>query len=93
MSLWVEKDKMLLAFDVMKISFTNGQRKKEKEVYLKPSDYNQSTPRAKEIRSNGLALGYERPVDPCLARGSAKYITLAGTYGGERFNSQCYKKT
>lgn len=97
---WVEKDKMLLASDVMKNIIYKWSAVKGKEVYLQPSGYTQSTSRGKELGSNGLSLdNKDRLViaqhgdrrialmDASVSHPKPKYITLAGTYEGKKFNS------
>lgn len=97
---WVEKEKMLLASDVIKNIVYKWTPEKGKEVYLQPSGYTQSTPRGKELGSNGLALDTEGRLilsqhgdrrialmDAPVNQPKPNYITLAGTYNGKKFNS------
>lgn len=97
---WVEKDKMLLASDVMKNIIYKWTAAKGKEVYLQPSGYTLSTPRGKELGSNGLSLdnkdnlviaqhGDRRiaRMDASVSNPKPKFITLADSYEGKKFNS------
>src|SRR5690606_16920504 len=99
-TVWVEKEKMLLVSDVMKNIIYKWTAEKGKEVYLQPSGYTQSTPRGKELGSNGLALDTKDRLiisqhgdrrialmDAPLSQPTPNYITLAGTYDGKKFNS------
>lgn len=98
--LWVEKHKMLLWSDVPRDTVWKWTEKGGKEVYLTPSGYTGSTPRKGEKGSNGLLLdpwgnlvlcmcGDRRMarMDAPLDAPKPKFVTLAGSYEGRKFDS------
>jgi gluconolactonase len=98
--LWVEEYKMLLWSDVPRDTIWKWTEKNGKEVYLSPSGYTGSTPRKGEKGSNGLILDPKGNLVLCMcgdrrmARMEAplnapksKFVTLAGSYGGRKFDS------
>ena len=71
-----------------------------KEVYLTPSGYTDTIPRGGEMGSNGLTLDKDGNLVLCqhgnrqmarmdapLDKPAAKYISIANTYNGKKFNS------
>ncbi len=97
---WIEKQKMLLASDVMKNIIYKWTAEKGKEVYLQPSGYTQPGTRGHELGSNGLSLDHKgrlliaqhgdrriARMDALLAQPKPHYVTVAGDYGGKKFNS------
>jgi gluconolactonase len=99
--LWIEKKNMLLFSDVPKNTIYKWTEAKGKEIYLKPSGYTDSIPSiCKEPGSNGLILDSDGNLVLCqhgdrrmarmdapLDKPSAKFITLADKYNGNRFSS------
>ena len=97
---WVEKYKMLLFSDVPRDTIFKWTEKKGKEVYLTHSGYTGTIPRGGEMGSNGLTLDNKGNLVLCqcgnrqmarmdapLNKPVAKYITLANSYNGKKFNS------
>ena len=98
--LWIAKRKMLLFSDVPRNTIYQWTEKKGVQVYLKPSGYTDTIPRGGETGSNGLTLDKKGRLILCqhgdrrIARMDAhvdhpksKFITMAGSYSGKRFNS------
>jgi len=98
--LWVEKHKMLLWSDVPRDTIWKWTEKGGKQVYLTPSGYTGNIPRKGEKGSNGLLLdpagnlvlcmcGDRRmaKMDAPLHAPRPKFITLAGSYEGRKFDS------
>jgi len=98
--LWLEDKKMLLFSDIPPNTIYSWSEEKGKQVYLTPSGYTDTIKRGGEVGSNGLTLDDkgrlvlcqhgDRQVavmDASLDQPSAKYISLAKTYNGKRFNS------
>jgi len=97
---WVESQKMLLFSDVPRDTIYKWTEEKGKEVYLTPSGYTDTIPRGGEMGSNGLTLDKNGNLVLCqcgnrqiarmdapLDKPAAKYISLANSYDGKKFNS------
>ncbi len=92
---WDRKGRFLLFSDVPQNTVFKWQEGKGVSVFLKPSGYTGSIPRAGEPGSNGLLLDRDGRLVLCqhgdrrVARleSDGKFTTLAGTYMGKRFNS------
>ncbi|MET0392124.1 MAG: SMP-30/gluconolactonase/LRE family protein [Chitinophagaceae bacterium] len=97
---WVESQGMLLFSDVPRDTVFKWTEEKGKEVYLTPSGYTDTAKRGGEMGSNGLLLDQQGRLVLCqcgnrqMARMDAPigqpapgYVTLAGRYKGQRFNS------
>ncbi|MDP4261431.1 MAG: SMP-30/gluconolactonase/LRE family protein [Bacteroidota bacterium] len=97
---WVESQKMLLFSDVPRDTIFKWTEGKRKEVYLTPSGYTDTVKRGGEMGSNGLTLDREGRLVLCqcgnrqIARMDApidkpepKYVSLANSYKGKKFNS------
>jgi len=98
--LWLPASKTLIFSDVPKNivwawAETGGLKK-----YLKPSGYTGAVPRTGEMGSNGLALSPDNQLLLCqhgdrrvaamnamLTAPKPEFITLAGDFGGKKFNS------
>ena len=98
--LWVEKEQMLLFSDVPANTIYKWTKQKGKEVYLKPSGYTSTVKRGGETGSNGLMLNSKGQLVLCqhgdrrvalmnasLQKPEPKFVTLAGSYQGKKFNS------
>jgi gluconolactonase len=98
--LWIEESQMLLFSDVPKNTVYKWTETKGKEIYLMPSGYTGATPRGGELGSNGLARMATGQLVLCqhgdrrvarleapVQNGKPQFSTLAGSYGGRRFNS------
>lgn len=98
--LWVESQQMLLFSDVPRDTVFKWTAAKGKEVYLTPSGYTDTIKRGGEMGSNGLLIDRQGRLVLCqhgnrqMARMDApldhpapKYISLAHTYMGKKFNS------
>jgi len=98
--LWIESQKMLLFSDVPTNIIYKWTEEKGKEIYLTPSGYTGTEKRGGEMGSNGLVLdpggnlvlcqhGNRQMVkmDAPLDKPEAKYIIVAGSFNGKRFNS------
>ena len=98
--LWLEKEQMLIWSDVPKNTIYSWKEGEGASVYLQPSGYTSDVPRSGETGSNGLLLspagklvlcqhGDRRMamMDAPLSAPGAKFITVAGQYEGQRFNS------
>lgn len=98
--LWLEKEKMLLFSDIPRNTVYKWTEQKGAEVYLRPSGYTDSATRGGETGSNGLLLDRNGHLVLCqhgdrrIARMMAplksplpRFATLAGHYGGKKFNS------
>jgi gluconolactonase len=98
--LWVEKGGYLLFSDIPPNKIMKWSEAKGLELYLQPSGYTGTVPRAGEPGSNGLLLdkngnlvlcqhGDRRiaRMDAPLDRPAPKFITLADRYEGKRLNS------
>ena len=97
---WIEKHNMLLFSDVPVNTVYKWTAKKGKEVYLNPSGYTGTLKRSGEMGSNGLITDREgrlvlcqhgnrqmARMDATLDKPEAKFIGIASTYQGRRFNS------
>jgi len=97
---WVESLKMLLYSDIPPNSIYKWTEEHGKELYLKPSGYTGSTPRAGEPGSNGLILDKDGRLVLCqhgdrrmavmnsaLGQPEAKFTTIADNYMGKKLNS------
>lgn len=97
---WVEKYKMLLFSDVPRDTIFKWTEEKGKEFYLTPSGYTDTIKRGGEMGSNGLTLDKDgnlvlcqcgnrqmAKMDAVLDKPLAKYLTIAGSYNGKKFNS------
>jgi gluconolactonase len=97
---WVKSENFLLFSDIPKNSIMRWDEKSGARLYLKPAGYTGKVPRGGESGSNGLALDKQGRLILCqhgdrrLARldsdwdkPEAKYVTLADSYEGKRFNS------
>lgn len=98
--LWVESEKMLLYSDIPPNKIFKWTEAKGKELYLTPSGYTGTIPRAGEPGSNGLLLNKEGKLVLCqhgdrrmalmdaeLKAPAAKFISLADNYQGKKLNS------
>lgn len=98
--LWVKSHNMLLWSDVPRDTIYKWTEEKGREVYLTPSGYTDTIPRGGEMGSNGLLLDKNGQLVLCqcgnrqMARMDApldqpapKYISLANSYQGKKFNS------
>lgn len=97
---WVENQQMLLFSDVPRDTIFKWTEEKGKEVYLTPSGYTDTVKRGGEMGSNGLILDSDGNLVLCqhgnrqmarmdapLNKPEAKYIPIANTYKGKKFNS------
>lgn len=97
---WVEQQKMLLFSDVPQNIIYKWTESKGKEIYLTPSGYTGTIPRAGEKGSNGLTLTKNGKLLICmdgdrrLATMSADFknpkpvfVTMTNNYNGKKFNS------
>lgn len=98
--LWVEQNKMLLFSDVPRNTIYKWTEEKGKEVYLTPSGYTGTVARGGETGSNGLLLDKDNNLVLCqhgnrqmarmdtpLDKPGAKFISIANSYNGKKFNS------
>jgi gluconolactonase len=98
--LWVESQKMLLFSDVPRDTIFKWTEENGKEVYLTPSGYSDTIKRGGEMGSNGLTLDNNgnlilcqhgnrqvAKMDAPLDKPAPKYIALATSYNGKKFNS------
>lgn len=98
--LWIESEKMLLFTDVPTNTIYKWTAEKGAEVYLTPSGYTGTIPRAGEPGANGLALDDEGNLILCqhgdrriammntpVGKPSADFTTLSDKYNGKRLNS------
>ncbi len=93
--MWDRKGRFLLFSDVPQNTVFKWQEGKGVSVFLKPSGYTGSIPRAGEPGTTGLLLDRDGRLVLCqhgdrrVARleSDGKFTTLAGTYMGKRFNS------
>lgn len=98
--LWIEKEQMLIFSDVPQNTIYKWTEDHGKELYLTPSGYTDTAKRGGETGSNGLTLDNNGNLILCqcgnrqLARMDAplnapavKYIPIANTYIGRKFNS------
>jgi gluconolactonase len=98
--LWLEKEKMLLFSDVPANIIYKWTEAKGKEVYLQPAGYTGGRERGGFLGPNGLLLSTDRQLLICqhgdrriarmdapLNSPRAKFVTIAGTYDGKKFNS------
>lgn len=98
--LWIEKNKMLIWSDVPRDTIYKWTEEKGKELYLTPSGYTDTIPRGGEMGSNGLTLDNDgnliltqcgnrqiARMDAQLDKPAPKYISLANSYNGKKFNS------
>ncbi len=98
--LWIESEKMLLFTDVPTNTIYKWTAEKGAEVYLTPSGYTGTIPRAGEPGANGLALDDEGNLILCqhgdrriammntpVGKPSADFTTLSDKYHGKRLNS------
>ncbi|HVF97276.1 MAG TPA: SMP-30/gluconolactonase/LRE family protein, partial [Flavisolibacter sp.] len=98
--LWIEKSKMLLFSDVPRNTIYKWTEKGGAEIYLHPSGYTDTAKRGGETGSNGLTVDNQGALVLCqhgdrrLARMEApinkpspKFVSLATTYLGKKFNS------
>lgn len=97
---WIEKNKILLFSDVPMNTIYKWTEEKGKEIYLTPSGYTDTAKRGGEKGSNGLTLDNQGNLVLCqdgnrqmarmdapLDKPAARFITLANTYHGKKFNS------
>ncbi len=98
---WIESEKMLLFSDVPENIVYSWTEKDSIQVFLRPSGYTGAgDSNSREEGSNGLALSPDGRLVLCqhgdrrlaildapLNDPKVRYITLAGTYEGNRFNS------
>jgi gluconolactonase len=97
---WIESHKMLLFSDVPRDTIFKWTEENRKEVYLTPSGYSDTVKRGGEMGSNGLLLDKDGSLVLCqhgnrqlarmdapLDKPAAKYIPLAKSYKGKKFNS------
>jgi gluconolactonase len=97
---WVKSGNFLLFSDIPKNSIMRWDEKSGSRLYLKPAGYTGKDPRGGESGSNGLVLDKQGRLILCqhgdrrVARldspwdkPQAKYVTLADTFEGKRFNS------
>ncbi|MDB4923785.1 SMP-30/gluconolactonase/LRE family protein [Mucilaginibacter sp.] len=98
--LWVESHRMFLFSDVKKNVIYKWTREKGREVYLSPAGYTGSVPRGGELGSNGLCLNLKGQLVICqdgdrvvsvmdapLDKPRPKFIKIASTYKGKKFDS------
>ena len=98
--LWIEKQNMLLFSDVPRNTIYQWTEKKGTAVYLTPSGYTDSSKRGGETGSNGLLLDPGNNLVLCqhgdrrmakmiapVNRPAPKFLSIAGTWQGKRFNS------
>ncbi|HEV7331197.1 MAG TPA: SMP-30/gluconolactonase/LRE family protein [Flavisolibacter sp.] len=98
--LWIESAGILLFSDVPRNTIYKWTEAKGTEVYLSPSGYTGNAKRGGETGSNGLTLDQDGRLVLCqhgdrrMARMDApihlpqpRFITLAGTFQGKKFNS------
>ena len=98
--LWIESEKMLLFTDVPTNTIYKWTAEKGAEVYLTPSGYTGTIPRAGEPGANGLALDEVGNLILCqhgdrriammntpVGKPSADFTTLSDKYNGKRLNS------
>ena len=97
---WIESHQMLLFSDVPRDTVYKWTEEGGKEVYLTPSGYTGTTKRGGEMGSNGLLIDKEGHLVLCqhgnrqvarmealMEKPEAKYVSIAGTYQGKKFNS------
>ena len=97
---WVESQKMLLFSDVPRDTIFKWTEENRKEVYLTPSGYTDTVKRGGEMGSNGLTLDNKgnliltqcgnrqiARMDAPLDKPAVKYIPIANSYKGKKFNS------
>jgi gluconolactonase len=97
---WIEAEKKLLYSDIPQNRIFQWTEEKGSAVYLKKSGYTGSVSRGGESGSNGLLLDKQGRLVLCqhgdrriammdadLDKPRARFITLADTYNGKRFNS------
>lgn len=97
---WVDEGKYLLFSDIPPNRIYQWSAEEGLKLYLTPSGYTDDKPRGGEVGSNGLLLDLQGRLVLCqhgdrrLARMDAalsnplpKYITLADSWQGKRFNS------
>ena len=98
--LWLPKQGKVIFSDVPNNSIFEWSEQEGLKLYLKPSGYTDTIARGGETGSNGLLLDQEGKLVLCqhgdrrMARmaapvdnPAAEFETLAGTWGGKRFNS------
>ncbi len=98
--LWIEKEHMLIFSDVPQNTIYKWTEEKGKEIYLTPSGYTDTAKRGGETGSNGLTLDNAGNLILCqcgnrqiarmdapLNKPSAKFVSIANTYAGKKFNS------
>ena len=99
-TLWVEKEKMLLFSDIPNNRVMKWTKEKGAEVYLSPAGYTGTAPRGGESGSNGLLLNNKGQLVLCqhgdrrialmdapLDKPQPKFITLADSHNGKKFDS------
>lgn len=97
---WIPGTQTLLFSDVPENKIYQWKEGKEPRVYLDPSGYTSSAPKAGETGSNGLALDATSNLVLCqhgdrrvarmaaaVTRPESSFETLADNYQGKRFNS------
>lgn len=97
---WIPEQKMLLFCDIPPNKIFKWTEEKGTELYLSPSGYTGSTPRAGEPGSNGLLINHEGKLVLCqhgdrrlavmnaaLTSPAPDFTTIADGYQGKRFNS------
>jgi gluconolactonase len=98
--LWIADHKMLIFSDVKRNVIYKWTKEKGKEVYLKSSGYTGTIPRGGEMGSNGLGLNIKGELVICqdgdrvvsvmdapLNKPTAKFIKIATSYKGKKFDS------
>jgi gluconolactonase len=97
---WIERHNMFLFSDVKKNVIYKWTKEKGKEIYLSPSGYTGKIPRGGELGSNGLGVNLKGQLVICqdgdravsimdapLDKPKAKFIKLAASYQGKKFDS------
>jgi len=98
--LWLPTERKVIFSDIPNNSIFEWSEQEGLQLYLKPSGYTGTLPRGGEMGSNGLLLDPEGNLVLCqhgdrrmarmiapLEDPAAEFETLAGSWGGKRFNS------